>query len=315
MLLSRVALGCVLLCGLVWAQAPKPVDKKAILEALQIGGLTQNELVNFVRQRGVEFQPTPADEAQLKKAGASLALVSAIKNSYRGASASAPASTPRVTSTKPLTKPELLTLLQAQTPAERITAIARDRGLDFRITPDVQGQLQAAGAGPDLVDSLVRLQPNHAPVALPPKKVMGRALLPEGSATAGAPEALPAVAASAPEPVTGGVMPAKLEKASIHSLRDVKKLFVEPLPGGLDAALRSEIGRQMGKRLALAGSREEADAVLGGVGALSIVDTSGTRVLWAEDSKGKSAIASVKPGSAQAVAEKLVGRMKKAFPN
>lgn len=315
MLLSRVALGCVLLCGMVWAQMPKPVDKKAILEALQIGGLTQNELVNFVRQRGVDFQLTPADEAQLKKAGASTALVSAIKHSHRATSQSSPASTPRVTSTKPLTKPELLTLLQAQTPAERITAIARERGLDFRITPDVQGQLQAAGAGPDLVDSLVRLQPNHAPVALPPKKVMGRALLPEGSAAASVPESMPPVSVSAPEPVTGGVMPAKLEKAGAQSLRDVKKLFVEPLPQGLDAALRSELGRQMGRRLEVVGSRDEADAVLGGVGALSIVDTTGTRVLWAEDSKGKSAIASVKPGSAPAVAEKLVGRIKKAFPN
>ncbi len=305
MLLSRVALAGVLLWASVCAQTPKPVDKKAILEALQIGGLTQNELVNFVRQRGVDFQPAPADEAQLKKAGASTALLAAIKNSYRAASQSSPASVPRVTSTKPLTKPELLTLLQAQTPVDRITAIARERGLDFRITPDVQSQLQAAGAGPDLVDSLLRLQPNHAPVAVPPKKMMGRALLPEGSPIVEAP----------PQPITGGVMPAKLEKPRANSLRDVKKLFIEPLPAGLDTALRNEIGRQMGNRVELVDTREQADAVLGGVGALSIVDTTGTRVLWAEDSKGKSAIASVKPANAQPVAEKLVGRIKKAFPN
>ena len=305
MLLSRVALAGVLLWASVCAQTPKPVDKKAILEALQIGGLTQNELVNFVRQRGVDFQPAPADEAQLKKAGASPALLAAIKNSYRAASQSSPASVPRVTSTKPLTTPELLTLLQAQTPVDRITAIARERGLDFRITPDVQGQLQAAGAGPDLVDSLVRLQPNHAPVALHPKKMMGRALLPEGSPIVEAP----------PQPIMGGVMPAKLEKPRANSLRDVKKLFIEPLPAGLDTALRNEIGREMGNRVELVDTREQADAVLGGVGALSIVDTTGTRVLWAEDSKGKSAIASVKPANAQPVAEKLVGRIKKAFPN
>lgn len=313
MLLSRVAWVGLALCGWLWAQTPKPVDKKAILEALQIGGLTQNELVNFVRQRGVDFQSSAADEVQLKKAGASTPLITAIRNSYRAPSQSSPASVPRVTSNKPLTKPELLTLLQAQTPAERITAIARERGLDFRITPDVQGQLQAAGAGPDLVNTLVRLQPNHAPVALPPKKVMGRALLPESSASA--PEPLPPASVTAPEPVTGGVMPATMDRPRPNSLRDVKRLFVEPLPQGLDAALRSEIGRQMGLRLELVNTRDEADAVLGGVGALSIVDAGGTRVLWAEDSKGKSAMASMKQGGAQATAEKLVGRIKKAFPN
>jgi hypothetical protein len=316
MLLSRAAVAGLMFCGLIWAQSPKPVDKKAILEALQIGGLTQNELVNFVRQRGVDFQPSTADEADLKKAGASQTLVAAIRGSYRAPAQSSPASAPKVTNSKPLTKPELMTLLQAQTPSERITALARQRGIDFRITPDVQGQLRAAGAGPDLLDSLQRLQPNHAPVALPARKVMGRALLPEDSASApSSPEPLPNTNVSAPEPVTGGVLPAKLEAAKVTSLREVRKLFVEPLPDGFDTVLRNEIGRQLGKRVELVASREQADAVLGGVGALSIVDASGARVLWAENSKGIGAIAAARKSGAEPAAEKFVKGLKKAFPN
>lgn len=97
------------------------------------------------------------------------------------ASQSGPANIPKPTlATKPLTKSEVITLLQVGTPTEKIERLVKQRGIAFRITPDVSLELSKSGANTRLMDMLNTVQPNHAPVATPPKKpVTQRALVPE----------------------------------------------------------------------------------------------------------------------------------------
>jgi outer membrane biosynthesis protein TonB len=85
------ALMTLLLC---WApaaaQAGKPITKKGLLSAIQLGGLSSQELVQFVRQRGVDFRMNAQDAAELKQAGAQPDLIKAVGENYRGAPAAAP---------------------------------------------------------------------------------------------------------------------------------------------------------------------------------------------------------------------------------
>jgi hypothetical protein len=85
-----VVLMTLLLC---WtpaaAQAGKPITKKGLVTAIQLGGLSSQELVQFVRQRGVDFRMSGQDETELKEAGAQADLLKAVRENYRGAPAAA----------------------------------------------------------------------------------------------------------------------------------------------------------------------------------------------------------------------------------
>lgn len=67
-----------------------PIRKKALLDALKINGLTTNELVKFVRERGVDFRMSAEDEEELRAAGARPALIEAVRSGYRARGATPP---------------------------------------------------------------------------------------------------------------------------------------------------------------------------------------------------------------------------------
>ncbi|HEY1946150.1 MAG TPA: hypothetical protein VGG97_04035 [Bryobacteraceae bacterium] len=71
---------------------PKPITKNGLTRALQIGGLSQKELVEQVTHRGVDFSINPEIEADLSHAGATPALLQAVRENYRPASAGTTAS-------------------------------------------------------------------------------------------------------------------------------------------------------------------------------------------------------------------------------
>jgi hypothetical protein len=307
----RLFASLLLLSVFALAQGPKPVGKQGILDALKIGGLTQAELVQFVKQRGVDFRPTPAEEAELRRAGASAQLVAAVRASYRDKTQNA--SAPRVISSKPLTRTEVVTLLEVGTPSQKILAVARERGIDFRVTPDIATQLQKAGADRTLLDSLAGLQPNHAPVAVPPKKSIGRALVSENTAAAapeegGPPEPLPGTPAESPEPLA--IPTATAVAPKIQSLAEMRKIYLEALPAGFDDLLKAEISKQLTGRVEVVEDQSQADAVLRGGSAFVVVDVTGSKVLWTDDVQSRSVFGFLRRGGNKASAEKLVARMK-----
>lgn len=241
MKLPRLIATFILLTASLAAEVTLPITKDALTEALRAGRATPAELVHFVKLRGVDFQPTASDESDLKKVGASVELLAALKENFRILGPIAPASA-KIPSMKPLTKTELLTLLQVGTPGDRIAELAKQRGLAFRISPGVAAELRDAGADQKLLGKLSKVAIPGTPAARPSKApVYQRALI---------------------DPV------------SSLSLDGVRNLFVE------SDLIRAEIAIQLDGRITVVTDKVQADGILLTSGVL--FDRTGTRVLWSD---------------------------------
>ncbi|MDT4955692.1 MAG: hypothetical protein QOJ02_3830 [Acidobacteriota bacterium] len=63
--------------------AKRPLRKEQLIQALRVGGVSSSEYVKRIRERGVDFELTPAIEKELRAAGASSAVIEAIRANYR----------------------------------------------------------------------------------------------------------------------------------------------------------------------------------------------------------------------------------------
>ena len=62
-------------------------------------------------------------------------------------------------SPKPFTKDDVVELLTGNVPAKRVETLARERGIDFQITPETESELRQAGATDPLLAALRDLAP------------------------------------------------------------------------------------------------------------------------------------------------------------
>jgi hypothetical protein len=62
-----------------------PLTKSGLLKMLLLGDTSPQEMARIVARRGVNFQPTPADEREIHDAGATDALIVAVRSNFRGA--------------------------------------------------------------------------------------------------------------------------------------------------------------------------------------------------------------------------------------
>ena len=74
---------------------------------------------------------------------------------------------------KPLSKVQVVNLLQGGVAADRVAEIASKRRIDFRVTPETEKELRGAGATPELLETLRGLappppKPEPAPPTAPP---------------------------------------------------------------------------------------------------------------------------------------------------
>jgi hypothetical protein len=295
------------LATLAWAQAANgPITQKGLVDALKIGGLSVQELVQFVEKRGVDFQLNTDVERELRDAGAQTDLIDAIKKNFRGtsqatAAAPAPVAAPPPAA-KPLAKGEILTLLQVGTPSARIEQLVAARGVAFQVTPEVAREIEAAGGAASLIEAIRQ----------------------QSGGTTEVPGSAPAPGTAAAAPVTA-------------TLRDVRKIFIDKMANDLDQYIRAEIGKQLPGRLTVVLVREEADAFLTGSseqksgtgaaitgrylglhdnasGAVSIVDKTGRVVLWSNEAGDRSLFwGAVKRGGQRKVADRLVHKLKDAL--
>lgn len=81
---------------------------------------------------------------------------------------------------QPLSKAEVTALLQGDVTSQQVADIARKRGIDFQITPEVERELRAAGATDDLIETLRRLAPTP-PKPAPPATPAAALLQVEGA--------------------------------------------------------------------------------------------------------------------------------------
>lgn len=284
------------------AQA-KPISRQGLVEALKIGGLTPQELVQLVGQRGVSFKLTPDAEAELRTAGATPALIEAVRAGYRAPAAPA---APKAGG-PPLTKNEIMTLLSVGTPPARVEELVAQRGVSFTLTPEITRELEGAGAPRSLIE---RIGAHQSAAAPPPAH------------TPAAPPAAPRAAASGP---------------LITSLRQVHKLYVDKMPNDLDSYIRAELAKRLASRITVVLKPDEADAIMIGTseaktgvgsavtgrglglhdtatGAVSIKDRSGERLIWATEAGDRSLVfGALKRGGPRKVAERIVENLKKAL--
>jgi hypothetical protein len=80
---ASAALAVLFCAALLHAQA-KPITFKGLLTSLNTHGLSNAELAQIVKSRGVDFELTPEMESELKAAGADANLIAAVRSSYRG---------------------------------------------------------------------------------------------------------------------------------------------------------------------------------------------------------------------------------------
>jgi hypothetical protein len=155
-------------CASVSAQTvKKPISRKGLVESVKINGLSTAELVQIIERRGVDFQMTPDAEQELRSVGARPEVIEAARANYRPPVAnnpppSSPPSSggPRnptgqpVPPGPPLSKNEIVTMLQAGSPSSRVEQFVEARGVTFQLTPGITNEIKAAGGDRSLIGAI-----------------------------------------------------------------------------------------------------------------------------------------------------------------
>jgi hypothetical protein len=142
------------------------------MNAVKINGLTTRELVQQIERRGVDFEMSASDESDLQGVGARPEIIAAARSNYRATSAAAaaparvntaparpsnPSTTPaaaNVPAGPPLSKGEIVTMLQGGIPAGRVEQFVEKRGVSFQVTPEVAREITSAGGNRSLVGAI-----------------------------------------------------------------------------------------------------------------------------------------------------------------
>lgn len=106
-------------------------------------------------------------------------------------------------------------------------------------------------------------------------------------------------------------------------LADVRKIYIEKMPNGLDNYLRSAISKKFHSRITLVLDQSEADAILSGVdvgtqqtqsATVNLTDPKAKVILWSGTAgdRDKKKLA-IKHGGPETVADNLAGQLKKAM--
>ena len=141
------------------AQAKKPITREGLVKAVRINGLSTSELIQQVHSRGVSFEMSAEAEAELRASGARPEVIEAARSNYR-APAAAPVTNASargragVPSGPPLSKNEVVTMLQAGTPAARVEQFVEARGVSFQSNAQTAREIKAAGGTNSLVGAV-----------------------------------------------------------------------------------------------------------------------------------------------------------------
>lgn len=182
LVLAAAAAALALLPAPARAQAKRPITREGLVKAVRINGLSTAELVQQVHSRGVSFEMTPDAEAELRAAGARPEVVEAARSNYRAGGAATPAAganargRANVPAGPPLSKGEIVTMLQAGTPAARVEQFVEARGVSFQPSPQTAREIKAAGGTNSLVGAIAAAAPGRARPAAPAANARGVAV-------------------------------------------------------------------------------------------------------------------------------------------
>src|SRR5215207_7580672 len=162
-----VACAALVFAGAASTQTKKPISKQGLMNAVKINGLSTRELVAQIERRGVDFEMSASDESDLQSVGARPEIIEAARSNYRPAVAAArptPANVPPRTNTTapsanipggpPLSKSEIVTMLQGGISPARVEQFVEKRGVSFQVTPEIAREITAAGGNRSLVGAI-----------------------------------------------------------------------------------------------------------------------------------------------------------------
>jgi hypothetical protein len=147
----------------------------------------------------------------------------------------------------------------------------------------------------------------------------------------------PAVSPAVVPPDPPAVAPVRPATPAVTSLKQVRRLFIEPMENDLDQYISAEVVKELQGRITLVLNKESADAILRGVsenrtgvgaaitgrylglhdnasGSITLIDRDETVVLWASEAGDRSLMWGVMArGGQRKVADRLVNNLKKAL--
>ncbi|HEX3558342.1 MAG TPA: hypothetical protein VHU19_04015 [Pyrinomonadaceae bacterium] len=169
-----LALAATLLASTAEMQAgKKPITRKGLVEAVKINGLSTPEMIQFIQRRGVDFEMTADAEQELQQVGARPEVIEAARSNYRApeAAATAPAARPAYTppprnstgqpvpSGPPLSRNEIVTMLQGGIPSARVEQFVEARGVTFALNPETTSEIKSAGGDRSLIGAITEKGP------------------------------------------------------------------------------------------------------------------------------------------------------------
>jgi len=166
-LFSVSALSVMMTASVAQLQTKNPYEMEKLLRVVQLNALPTTEVVQAIQQRGVDFQVTSDVESQFRAAGARPEVIGAMRENYRAPSRAPvvrnPTTSPSTSTSKPspgvpagapLSKAEIITLLQSGAPSTRVEQFVEARGVSFSITPQIAREIKDAGGNNSLIGAI-----------------------------------------------------------------------------------------------------------------------------------------------------------------
>lgn len=154
---TRLLVLVLMMAPAVHAQQPKLITKQGLFRAVEIGGLSSQDLASVVQQLGVDFALTEEEKQTLRNKGLSENVLGIISASYRPA-VSAKQDDPRKPAWlegPPFSKAELLLKLQQGARADLLEKAVEHRRIQFAVGTETAREMEAAGASRELIGVLL----------------------------------------------------------------------------------------------------------------------------------------------------------------
>ena len=146
--------------------AQRPITKEGLLKAVQLGGLTSQELSTYIATLGVDFKLSEDDRSSLIKTGLDRSVIDVISNNYRAPAPPKPteaeveaAQVAQLSNGNPLTQDDLVNHLKSGVKAGVLEKVVEKRGIQFSITQESAMNIETAGGNKSLLGVLFMKQP------------------------------------------------------------------------------------------------------------------------------------------------------------
>ncbi len=183
------------------AKTPPRITRDGLFKAIEIGGLTEEDLIGLIKDYGVDFQCAAEDERKLAAAKVSAKVVEALRANYRVV---APVKvSPALSDGKSDPAPEADEIVAGTQPSPAVQAPAVEAG-------EIVAGGGKPGQAPAVEEEVVAGGPQ--PKTSPATPAVEEVVVAGGSKPPQAPAVEPEVVAGAPQPKTSPVAPAVEEE-------------------------------------------------------------------------------------------------------